>query len=50
LTTEKREDILQRARERRSQLVAEIERAKIELWETTIEQGVLSHIAKEKLS
>ena len=49
LTTEKREDILQRARERRSQLVAEIERAKIELWETTIEQGVLAHIAKEKL-
>ena len=49
MTTEKREDILQRARERRSQLVAEIERAKIELWETTIEQGVLAHIAKEKL-
>lgn len=40
-------DILQRARERRRQIVAEIERAKVELWETSIEGGVLVHLAKD---
>ncbi|KAH7884719.1 hypothetical protein F5I97DRAFT_1891490 [Phlebopus sp. FC_14] len=42
-----KDDILERARERRRQLVAEIERAKIELWETSIEGGVLIHLAKD---
>lgn len=42
-----KEDILRRAREQRRQLAAEIERAKVELWETTIEQGVLTHLIKE---
>jgi hypothetical protein len=42
-----KEDILRRARERRRQLAAEIERAKVELWETTIEQGVLVQMAKD---
>ena len=43
-----RQDILRRARKRREQLAAEIARAKIELWETTIEQGVLTHLSKDK--
>ena len=43
------QDILTRARERRRQLVGEIDRAKVELWETTIEQGVLAQFVKEKL-
>ena len=39
--------ILERARERRRQLVAEIERAKIEVWETTIESAVLVHFTRD---
>jgi len=42
-----REEILGKARERKRQLVAELERAKVELWETTIEQGVLSQLVKD---
>ncbi|KAH7911071.1 hypothetical protein BJ138DRAFT_1151491 [Hygrophoropsis aurantiaca] len=42
-----KEDIVRRARERRRQLVTEIERAKVELWETSIEGGVLVQLAKE---
>jgi hypothetical protein len=42
-----KEGVLQRARERRRQIVAEIERAKVELWETSIEGGVLGHLAKD---
>ncbi|OJA12423.1 hypothetical protein AZE42_03384 [Rhizopogon vesiculosus] len=42
-----KEAILQRARERRRQIVAEIERAKVELWETSIEGGVLGHLIKD---
>lgn len=42
-----KEDILQRTRERRRQIVAEIERAKVELWETSIEGGVLGHLIKD---
>ena len=41
-----REDILRRARLMRSQLAEEIERAKIELWETTMEGGCLTVLAK----
>jgi hypothetical protein len=44
-----KQDILARAKERRRQLVGEIDRAKVELWETTIEQGVLAQLVKEKL-
>ncbi|KIK41743.1 hypothetical protein CY34DRAFT_805689 [Suillus luteus UH-Slu-Lm8-n1] len=42
-----KEDILLRARERRRQIVGEIERAKVELWETSIEGGVLGHLMKD---
>lgn len=43
-----REDVVRRAKVRREQLAAEIARAKIELWETTIEQGILTHMSKDK--
>ncbi|KAL5485989.1 hypothetical protein ACEPAI_7033 [Sanghuangporus weigelae] len=43
-----RDEVLGRARVRREQLAAEIARAKVELWETTIEQGVLTHLSKDK--
>jgi hypothetical protein len=50
LTTLKRssnkEDILRRANERRAQLKAELERVRTQLWETTIEQGVLAQLMK----
>jgi hypothetical protein len=39
-------ELIRRARERRQQLQAELEKAKVELWEATIEQGVLSHLMK----
>ncbi|KAA1467498.1 hypothetical protein DENSPDRAFT_877365 [Dentipellis sp. KUC8613] len=42
-----KQDIIRRARDRRAQLMAELERAKVQLWETTIEQGVLAHLAKD---
>ncbi|KAH9068399.1 hypothetical protein EDB83DRAFT_2376269 [Lactarius deliciosus] len=42
-----KQEIIQRAKERRQQLIAELERAKVELWEATIEQGVLSHLVKD---
>ncbi|TFK47791.1 hypothetical protein OE88DRAFT_742938 [Heliocybe sulcata] len=42
-----KEDILRRSKERRRQLLAEIERAKIQLWETTLEQGVLTNLIKD---
>lgn len=40
--------ILERAQERRRQLVAVIERAKIEVWETTIENAVLVHLMRDR--
>lgn len=43
-----REDILRRARVMRGQLLAEIERAKIELWETAMEGGCLAVLGKER--
>lgn len=43
-----REDVLRRGKVRREQLAAEIARAKVELWETTIEQGVLINLSKDK--
>lgn len=39
--------ILERARERRRQLAAEIERAKLEIWETTLENAVLVHFTRD---
>ncbi len=41
-------DIIRRAQDRRQQLMTELERAKVELWETTIEQGVLNHLMKDQ--
>ncbi|CAL1716349.1 unnamed protein product [Somion occarium] len=46
--TRNKEDILRRARAMRAQLVQEIERAKVEYWETTMEAGCLALLAKEK--
>ncbi|GJE88628.1 hypothetical protein PsYK624_047110 [Phanerochaete sordida] len=43
-----REDILRRARAMRAQLQEEIERAKVELWETAMEGGCLAVLAKER--
>ena len=42
-----KEDILRRAKEMRRQLSEEIAKAKIQLWETTIEQGVLTHFERQ---
>ncbi|KAH0833305.1 hypothetical protein J3R83DRAFT_12370 [Lanmaoa asiatica] len=39
--------IIERARERRGQLVAEIERAKIEMWEMSVENAVLVHFMRD---
>ena len=43
-----RGEVLHKAKLRRKQLTDEIARAKIELWETTIEQGILTHLSKDK--
>lgn len=43
-----REDILKRARRMRAQIAEEIERAKVELWETAMEGGCLAVLAKER--
>jgi len=42
-----KQEIIRRAKDRRQQLMVELERAKVELWETTIEQGVLNHLMKD---
>ena len=42
-----KQEIIGRAKDRRQQLMSELERAKVELWETTIEQGVLNHLMKD---
>ncbi|KAG6817329.1 hypothetical protein H0H87_009927 [Tephrocybe sp. NHM501043] len=39
-------DILKRANERKKLLMSEIEKVRTQLWETTVEQGVLSHMNK----
>ncbi|KAJ7593103.1 hypothetical protein C8J56DRAFT_490864 [Mycena floridula] len=41
-----RDAILKRARERRRQIAEAIVAARLEVWETTLEQGVLAHLAK----
>ena len=42
-----KQDLIRRAKDRRKHLVAELEKAKVELWEATIEQGVLNHLMKD---
>jgi hypothetical protein len=42
-----KQEIIRRAKHRRQQLVTELEKAKVELWEATIEQGVLNHLMKD---
>jgi hypothetical protein len=44
-----RSAIVARAKERKKMLEAELERAKIELWEATIEGGALTHLLKAGL-
>ncbi|KAG6820956.1 hypothetical protein H0H93_009192 [Arthromyces matolae] len=39
-------DVMKRAMERKQQLEAELASTRIQLWETTIEQGVLSHMSR----
>lgn len=41
-----REEVMRRAKERRKQLADEIVKARTELWETMIEGGALSHLAR----
>ncbi|KAI6155342.1 hypothetical protein BKA82DRAFT_197241 [Pisolithus tinctorius] len=48
-TTLSRDDIIERARQRQRQLIAEIECAKVELWETSIEGGALVHLVRDQL-
>lgn len=47
-TTPSRDDVIERARQRQRQLIAEIECAKVELWETSIEGGVLVHLIRDQ--
>jgi len=42
-----KQELIRRAKDRRQQLLAELEKAKVELWEATIEQGVLNHLMKD---
>ena len=44
-----KQEIIQRAQERKKQLADELERIKMQLWETTIEQSVLVELQKEVL-
>ncbi|KAL0580960.1 hypothetical protein V5O48_001052 [Marasmius crinis-equi] len=41
-----RKELLKLAKERRKQLADEIVKTRIQLWETTVENGVLSHLGK----
>ena len=43
-----KQEIIQRAKYRRRQLMTELEKAKVELWEATIEQGVLNNLMKDQ--
>ena len=42
-----RKAVLEKARAMRAALAAEVERAKVALWETTLEQGALVALGKE---
>ncbi len=48
LQRKNKEDIIRRAKLMRAQILEEIERAKVELWETTMEGGCLAMLAKER--
>lgn len=43
-----RKEVVRKAKERREEIAAELSRAKMELWGTTIEQAVLIQLAKDK--
>lgn len=49
VATPSRNDVIERARQRQRQLIAELECAKVELWETSIEGGVLVHLIRDQL-
>ncbi|KAI6107902.1 hypothetical protein F5141DRAFT_1119265 [Pisolithus sp. B1] len=49
VATPSRNDVIERARQRQRQLTAELECAKVELWETSIEGGVLVHLIRDQL-
>ena len=42
-----KQEVILRAKDRRQQLLTELQKAKVELWEATIEQGVLNHLMKD---
>jgi len=42
-----KQELIRQAKNRRQQLLAELKKAKVELWEATIEQGVLNHLMKD---
>jgi len=42
-----KQELILRAKDRRQRLLAELEKAKVELWGATIEQGVLNHLMKD---
>lgn len=44
----RREDAIQRARDLRRQLLADIGKSKVQLWELTMEQGVLARMSKDE--
>lgn len=48
-TQESRSSVLKRAMERKKLLEVELERARVELWEATIEAGTLTHLLKASL-
>ncbi|KAI0784607.1 hypothetical protein C8Q75DRAFT_390214 [Abortiporus biennis] len=48
VTNPNKADIIRRAQKMRNQLLAEVRRAKVELWETAMEGGCLALIAKDK--
>ena len=43
-----REDVIEQARDLRRQLLADIGKSKVQLWELTMEQGVLTRMSKDE--
>ncbi|KAF9792204.1 hypothetical protein BJ322DRAFT_20613 [Thelephora terrestris] len=48
VTKKRREDAIQQARELRRQLLVDIGKSKVQLWELTMEQGVLTRISRDE--
>ena len=48
VTKKRREDTIQQARDLRRQLLADIGKSKVQLWELTMEQGVLTRMSKDE--